>query len=87
MIAGIVDEFGRALVPLLLQSRPHGDSIEIDVWIDTGFTGDLVLPITTIRQLGWKQVSNVDARLADGSISSHDVFKRMDDVVRNLTKG
>jgi clan AA aspartic protease len=74
MITGTVDEFGRSLIPLLLQTKPTEAPIEIVVWIDTGFTGDLVLPISTIRQLGLKLVSNVEARLADGSISSYDVF-------------
>ena len=74
MITGIVDEFGRSLVPLFLQTKPAETPIEIVGWIDTGFTGDLVLPISTIRQLGLKLVSNVEARLADGSISSYDVF-------------
>ena len=62
MITGIVDEFGRSLVPLFLQTKPAETPIEIVVWIDTGFTG------------GLKLVSNVEARLADGSISSYDVF-------------
>ena len=75
MIAGIVDEFGRALVPLLFQTQPQGQSVEITVWIDTAFTGDLVLPRSMISQLALKKVSNVEARLADGSISSYDVFK------------
>ena len=74
MITGIVDEFGRALLPLLLQTKPTESPIEIVVWIDTGFTGDLVLPVSTVHQLGLKLVSNVEARLADGSISSYDVF-------------
>ena len=75
MIAGIVDEYGRALVPLLFQTQPQGTPIEITVWIDTAFTGDLVLPRSTISQLALKRVSNVEARLADGSVSSYDVFK------------
>ena len=75
MIAGIVDEYGRALVQLLFQAQPQGQPIEITVWIDTAFTGDLVLPRSTISQLALKRVSNVEARLADGSVSSYDVFK------------
>ena len=75
MITGIVNEFSCALVPLLFQSQPQGEPIEIAVWIDTAFTGDLVLPRSMISQLALKKVSNVDARLADGSISSYDVFR------------
>lgn len=74
MITGIVDEFGRALIPLLIQAAPNTTPVELRVWIDTGFTGDLVLSRSTIDQLGLTKVSNVDARLADGTISSYDVF-------------
>lgn len=75
MTAGIVDEYGRAHVPLLFQTQPQGQPIEITVWIDTAFTGDLVLPRSTISQLALKRVSNVEARLADGSVSSYEIFK------------
>ena len=39
----------------------------IEVWVDTGFTGDLVLPQTTIDELNLDHSGSVDAILADGS--------------------
>ncbi|MEQ8788288.1 MAG: hypothetical protein RIC55_18410 [Pirellulaceae bacterium] len=42
-------------------------STSLDVWIDTGFTGDLVLPQATIDSLALRQSGSVDAILADGS--------------------
>ncbi|HUG67026.1 MAG TPA: hypothetical protein VMM76_04715 [Pirellulaceae bacterium] len=41
--------------------------IAIEAWVDTGFTGDLVLPRTTIDALALRQSGSVDAILADGS--------------------
>jgi len=41
--------------------------MQIDVWIDTGFTGDLVIPQSAIDALGLRRSSSIDAVLADGS--------------------
>jgi clan AA aspartic protease len=37
-------------------------------WIDTGFTGELVLPLATISALALPQSGTVSAQLADGSL-------------------
>ncbi|QDU26363.1 hypothetical protein ETAA8_14410 [Anatilimnocola aggregata] len=49
--------------------RPVGtvDSREIQVWIDTGFNGDLVLPQQLIEELKLPNSGTVKAILADGS--------------------
>ena len=39
----------------------------IEAWIDTGFTGDLVVPQKVIDALALLQSGTVDAVLADGS--------------------
>ena len=39
----------------------------MDAWIDTGFTGELVLPQQTVALLGLPLGPSVMARLADGS--------------------
>ena len=39
----------------------------VEVWIDTGFNGDLVLPKLLIDALGLEKSGSVDAVLADGS--------------------
>ena len=62
---GRVDSAGRALLGVTLRS---GDaSEELEVWIDTGFTGDLVLPQSVIDDWQLAQSGSVDAILADGS--------------------
>lgn len=64
---GIVDAAGRALliVTIVADSCPAGANV--DVWIDTGFTGEIVFPIAIIRQPGLIQSGTIDAILADGS--------------------
>jgi predicted aspartyl protease len=58
----------------LFPSQPQGEPIEIAVWIDTAFTGDLVLPRSMISQLALKKVSNVDAGLRlTVDYASHEV--------------
>lgn len=63
---GRVDEFGRAMISISIRAGmlPARD---IEVWIDTGFNGDLVLPATTINQLALTSSGTVKAILADGS--------------------
>jgi clan AA aspartic protease len=41
--------------------------VALDVWIDTGFTGELVLPKPMIDALILAQSGTVDAILADGT--------------------
>ena len=64
---GHVDSGGRALIEV--QARPESDSdpTEIQAWIDTGFTGELVLPQSLISQLGLPNSGTVEAILADGT--------------------
>ena len=64
---GHVDHLGRALLTVTLhvsyESPPH----EVEVWIDTGFNGDLVLPQLQIDSLDLPTSGTVKAILADGS--------------------
>jgi len=64
---GLVDNAGRALIKVELRKSIELDPTPIDVWIDTGFTGDLVIPATLIEQLALEPSGSVDAILADGS--------------------
>ena len=41
---GRVDEEGRALVTIRMGAAENDLVHEVDVWVDTGFNGDLVLP-------------------------------------------
>ncbi len=64
---GYVDQSGRAFVPVEILSATSPKGFQIDVWIDTGFTGELVLPEPVVRQLNLPISGAVDGILADGS--------------------
>jgi len=68
MIQGMVDPYGRALMTLELRFHESSLPITIQAWIDTGFTGDLLVPGTMIDDWGLVQSGSVDAVLADGSL-------------------
>ena len=48
---GHVDSNGRALVTISVRPSDAAAAHEIEVWIDTGFIGDLVLPQQQIDDL------------------------------------
>ena len=48
---GKVDTAGRSLLGVELRPDTSRSAVTIDVWIDTGFTGDLVLPQSVIDGL------------------------------------
>jgi clan AA aspartic protease len=64
---GIVDESGRAVLPIQILCPKHPDGTIVDAWVDTGFTGDLVLPLSVIEDLQLKVTGTIDGVLADGS--------------------
>jgi len=64
---GHVDDSGRAIISVEFIANQPISKFMIDVWIDTGFTGDLVLPEAFITKLGLPISGSVDGILADGS--------------------
>ncbi|MCC6509026.1 MAG: hypothetical protein IT423_07960 [Pirellulaceae bacterium] len=64
---GLVDEFGRALLALKIRSTGKEAPLEITVWVDTAFNGELVVPRAMIESLGLEQSGGIRARLADGN--------------------
>jgi clan AA aspartic protease len=64
---GSVDSCGRALVSVSIRPSAVAAAHEIQVWIDTGFNGDLVLPQQQIEGLTMPLSGTVKAILADGS--------------------
>jgi len=68
-VAGIVDSSGRAIVRVRLKNPAAAAArdAELDVWIDTGFTGELVLPKQHVDALNLPLGPSVKVRLADGS--------------------
>jgi clan AA aspartic protease len=47
----------------------------LDVVVDTGFNGELVLPRKLIRRLRWPLKGQVRVELADGSLVRTDVYE------------
>jgi clan AA aspartic protease len=64
---GHVDRSGRALLRVTLIPSRKSESSDREVWIDTGFNGDLVLPQKQIDELALHPSGTVKAILADGS--------------------
>jgi clan AA aspartic protease len=64
---GYVDASGRALLEVKLRAHGGVDESSVVTWIDTGFTGDLVLPDSVIQSLSLTLSGTVSAVLADGS--------------------
>ena len=64
---GRVDNHGRALITVSVRPSDVTAAHEVEVWIDTGFNGDLVLPQQRIDDLALPQSGTVKAILADGS--------------------
>jgi predicted aspartyl protease len=84
---GKVDHAGRALLTVQLCRSPHAPTSEISVWIDKGFTGELVLPRSQIDDLSLPLTGTVSATLADGSravLTTHECFVHWFDEVRRL---
>ena len=71
---GSIDANGRAIVNVHIRSDPKSPTQEIAVWVDTGFTGAVMLPRPTIEALALGQSGTVDAILADGSQIEMDTY-------------
>jgi clan AA aspartic protease len=66
-VIGIIDQAGRALLTLSLAKDQGCALSNLQVWIDTAFDGELVMPLAIIRRLGLQPSAAVEATLADGS--------------------
>jgi clan AA aspartic protease len=63
----IVDDYGRALVRLAFRNPDNTASAEWDAWVDTGFTGELLLTPAQAESLNLPLYPGVPGALADGS--------------------
>ena len=71
---GHVDTAGRALVRIVVTSPTTATAMDIEAWVDTGFTGELVLPQDRIAALGLPRSAVVKAELGDGSETVLEVY-------------
>jgi len=85
MITGIVTPKLQALLHVRL--RGNLSTQEVEVVIDTGFTGYLTLPLEIIQRLGLDSLNASDAMLADGSsvrFNLYSVIVEWEEVQRNV---
>ena len=73
-MTGVVDNAGRSLLRVRLRHPVTSVESDIDVWIDTVFTSDLVIPLQNIVQMGLPIAQVVRASLADGSEVELDTY-------------
>jgi clan AA aspartic protease len=71
---GFVDSSGRALIEVELLPSDSDLAVSISAWIDTGFTGELVLPQSLIDDHQLKSSGTTRAILADGSIVAMQTY-------------
>ncbi len=71
---GRVDAGGRGLVRITVKATAQSLPMQSEAWIDTGFTGDLVLPQATISSLNLPQSGTVGAELGDGSVTVMNTY-------------
>lgn len=71
---GYVDSAGRALVRITVKSMATAAAMAVDAWLDTGFTGELVLPQDQIAALELPCSAVVKAELGDGSETMLEVY-------------
>jgi clan AA aspartic protease len=73
MISGTVTDSLEATVSLIVGTR-DGHSQEVEAIIDTGFTGYLTLPFSTIESLELPWLCREQGMLADGQLHIFDVY-------------
>lgn len=71
---GHVDENGRALIPVPIAATTEAPLQSFSVWIDTGCTGELVLPRSLIESLRLPSHGAVQVMLADGTQHLSETF-------------
>jgi predicted aspartyl protease len=73
MIRGVVDDYGRPLIPIVVR-HPAGEATEVQAWIDTGLTGSLLLTSAQIQALGLAHSSTIRDGLANGTEAVFDIY-------------
>ena len=73
MITGITNPIRQATLPLSIKDEASGQFVDFNPVVDTGFTGDLQLPVADIVRLNLPLVDKLDSQLADGRIVQAEV--------------
>ena len=72
ILRGSIDDKNQLWVPITVAGE-HGQQ-KVSALLDTGFTGELQLPLQIAVPLGLKLVGVARYKLADGSISNQMIF-------------
>jgi clan AA aspartic protease len=66
VIRGEIDDHGRAFLQVELLAHESSDSLLLNAWVDTGFTGEIVISKEQAEQLGLRPSGAIAAELGDG---------------------
>ncbi|MDI6794715.1 MAG: hypothetical protein QME81_17920 [bacterium] len=72
MVEGYVDIYGSPMIDLVVEGKLS--KAKVPVVVDTGFNGDLCLPIPLGIDLGVQLIDTAQVELANGSVSEELVF-------------
>lgn len=72
MVTGSVNALLDATIRLSV-SGPTGQQLEINAVVDTGFSGFLTLPLSSVASLGLPWICRLPGILADGNVDLFDV--------------
>lgn len=79
---GLIDVQGRALLIVLIRAEPDAVASPAEVWIDTGFTGELVMPRSQIDRMGLKPGADGPRRSGRRPKLTAEVLRGVDRLVR-----
>ena len=71
-MTGRIDSDGRALVDVRVRLGTSSHTIE--AWVDTAFTGDLLVPRDLVESSGAEPEKQVQTVLADGTVGEMPIF-------------
>ncbi len=73
-INGSINQAGQATLPIAVMNTESQQFMGFNPIMDTGFNGDLQLPIDDITRLNLTAVDTVETILADGQVVDADVY-------------
>lgn len=74
VVRGNINLAGQAMIPIAVQSLARRQLVPFYFIIDTGFNGDLQLPMADIARLGLTSTGTVNTQLADGQVVKANVY-------------
>lgn len=72
MVEGYVNEYGQTIIKLKVKGTKG--EVEVEAHIDTGFNGEVCLPIPIAIQLGLELSGDLCVELADGTRKKELIF-------------